>query len=397
MFMAPRPTPDSSTVKAAPAGPEREAAFQRMLELVAARRGEIDKLTYVPRDVVAAMKEAGIFRAATPAMFGGDALPPHVFLEMVERVSRVDGSTGWVAAFGSANTYTAALPLSAQAKMYAEGPDQVFAGGLYPLQPAQKAEGGWTVSGRWRFASGCMGADWIGVGITTPGNDASGLPIVRMAVAPAHEVEIVPNWDVIGMQGTGSHDTRVENKFYAEEWVCVRGAPGVVDEPLYRYPAMPYQAQVHAAVNLGLARAALDLAVEMSGAAKLMPGHARLADRAYFRTTLAKGEAALRAARLFYYDAAAKAWDVIAAGDELSLELRTLLRLSATHAAQTGNDIVQDCYRVCGMATIEKTNRMQQIARDAMVVIQHQSLNDATLENCGTILTGLAPPPNFPG
>ena len=133
---------------------------------VAARRDEFDRLSHVPRDVIGSMKRAGIFRAATPRRFGGDARPPHEFLRMVEAIAVADGSAAWVAAFGSANTYLAALPLETQRAIYADGPDQVFAGGLYPLQPALPVEGGLRVSGRWRFASGCMAADWIGVGIS---------------------------------------------------------------------------------------------------------------------------------------------------------------------------------------------------------------------------------------
>ncbi|MFX6023704.1 flavin-dependent monooxygenase, partial [Acinetobacter baumannii] len=71
------------------------------------------------------------------------------------------------------------------------------------------------------------------------------------------------------MQGTGSHDTRLKDKFVAHEWTCARGAAGLIDEPLYRYPALAYQAEVHAAVNIGLARAALDIVTDMAGGAKI--------------------------------------------------------------------------------------------------------------------------------
>ena len=75
------------------------------------RREEFDRLSHVPRDVVRSMKRAGIFRAATPKRFGGDARPPHEFLRMIEAIAVADGSAAWVAAFGSANTYLAALPI----------------------------------------------------------------------------------------------------------------------------------------------------------------------------------------------------------------------------------------------------------------------------------------------
>lgn len=373
------------------------AAFQRLLDIVTARREEFDRLTYVPRDVVELMKEARIFRASTPARFGGDALAPHLFLRMIERIAEIDGSAAWVAAFGSSGTYLAALPVETQARIYADGPDQVFAGGLYPLQPAKRAEGGWTVSGRWRFASGCKGADWIGVGIMTGAGGEGQPPVAQLAVCRAEEVEIIDNWNVVGMQGTGSHDTTVKDKFYPDDWICLRGAPGLIDEPLYHYPALPYQAQVHAAVNLGLARASLDLAIEMSGAAKIMPGAARLVDRAYFKTGLAQAEARLRGARLFYYDMAEKGWEFLVKGTPVPLETKNLMRLSATHAAHSSAEVIQLAYRIVGMAAVEKSHRMQQIVRDSMVVTQHAALNEGTFEAAGAILAGAPAFAGYPG
>ncbi|MCM3373160.1 flavin-dependent monooxygenase, partial [Bacillus velezensis] len=146
--------------------------------------------------MIGKMKRAGIFRASTPKRFGGDALPPARFLQMLERIAIADGSTAWVAAFGSANTYLASLPVETQAQIYASGPDQVFSGGLYPLQKAERAPGGFLVSGQWRFASGCKGADWIGVGIggVPAGADDKNAGKPFTAVFPASEVEIVDNW-----------------------------------------------------------------------------------------------------------------------------------------------------------------------------------------------------------
>ena len=371
-------------------------AMSDLLEQIAARRDEIDTGKHVPRDLVGAMKRAGIYRASTPKMFGGDALPPADFLRMIEAIGTVDGSTAWVAAFGSANTYLAALPVETQRLIYRDGPDQVFAGGLYPLQPATRVDdGGWRVSGRWRFASGCMGADWIGVGISSMVKDREG-PITLMAVAPANEVEIIENWDVVGMQGTGSHDTTVTDKYYADAWTCERGASSTIDEPLFRYPALGYQAQVHAACNIGLARAALDLVTAMAGGAKIMPGAVRLGDRGYYRTAIAQGEADWRSARSFFYEMADQVWEVVLAGDEPTIEQKNLLRLSATHAAQSCARVVQGAYRAAGMSAIHKTHRLQQMVRDTMVVTQHASLSEATLEDAGGILANMGGKPGYP-
>ncbi|WP_413459603.1 acyl-CoA dehydrogenase family protein [Herbaspirillum huttiense] len=357
---------------------------------VIARRDEFDQLGHVPRDIVATMKKAGIFRSGTPRKFGGEALAPAPFLAMVERISKADGSAGWVAAFGSANTYLAALPIETQRKIYASGPDQVYAGGLYPLQEAKAVPGGWEITGRWHFASGCKGADWIGVGIkdTSSLEDGAQKPAL-MAVMPASEIEIVDNWNVVGMQGTGSHDTRLKDKFVAHEWTCARGAAGLIDEPLYRYPALAYQAEVHAAVNIGLARAALDIVTDMAGGAKIMPGALRLADRAYYKIKLGVSEAKWRSARMFFYDACEQAWEQIVAGNPVTEEIDMMLKLSATYAARVSMEVVNDAYQAAGMAAIQRTHRLQRIVRDAMVVTQHAALSELNYESAGALFAKL--------
>jgi alkylation response protein AidB-like acyl-CoA dehydrogenase len=335
---------------------DKEAAFSDLLHLIKVRRNDFQKLSHVPRDVVNAMKRAGIFRASTPKRFGGDALPAADFLKMVERIAEADGSAGWVAAFGSANTYLAALPLETQAMIYADGPDQVYGGGLYPIQPAQRVHGGWKVSGRWRFASGCKCADWLSVGIGAAGpNGMAGKPLA--AVLPASRVEIIDNWDVVGMQGTGSHDLQLHNEFVADEWTFVRGGAVTVDEPIFRYPAVALQAQVHAAVNLGLAKAALEILIEMGGVGNATQGTSKLADRSYYRIDLGRAQAQYLSARAFYYEATESAWDVLARGDELTLQQTNRVRLAATNAAHTCADVINSAYKLAGMSAIFNNNR----------------------------------------
>ncbi|MEV0388700.1 hypothetical protein [Nonomuraea sp. NPDC050643] len=111
---------------------------------------------------------------------------------------------------------------------------------LFPIQQATPTERGFRVSGRWKFASGCMAADIVCVGI--PGDDAtSGKP--RGALVRPGRLEIVQDWDVVGMQGTGSFDLIAKDVEVDREWTFIRGGEPVIDEPLYRYPAITYAAQ----------------------------------------------------------------------------------------------------------------------------------------------------------
>jgi alkylation response protein AidB-like acyl-CoA dehydrogenase len=134
--------------------------LDQVIAEIATHREEFERLSHVPREVIALLKRAGVYRAGTPQRFGGDALAPGAFLQIIERIAVADGSTAWVASFGSANVYLAALPLETQAQIYADGPDQVFAGGLFPVQPGQPVEGGWRVNGTWKFASSVWASAW---------------------------------------------------------------------------------------------------------------------------------------------------------------------------------------------------------------------------------------------
>lgn len=363
-------------------------AFEAALTEVARRSGEFTRLRHVPRDVVAKFKLAGFYRASTPRRFGGDALPPADFLRMVERMSEVDGSAGWVASFGGSGVYLAALPPETQARLYADGPDLVFAGALFPVQPAQEVPGGFRVRGRWRLASGSLAADYLGVGI---GDGSSGRP--RTAVLPASQVEVVDTWDSAGMRGTGSHDLRVDGVDVPAEWTFVRGGGATIDEPLYRYPALAYAAQVLAVVNLGIARASLNHVAGFGAGRAGLTGGPVLADRAYARIALAKAEAELRSVRAFFYEVTEEVYETALAGTP-GPEQVSLLRLAAAHAARAGLDVVRAAYALGGTAAIDADHPLQRHLRDAAVVPQHAFLTEGVYDGAGAVFFGVDP---FPG
>jgi alkylation response protein AidB-like acyl-CoA dehydrogenase len=364
--------------------------LDEVLLTVERRREEFSAQKSVPMDVIEAFKKAGVYRAATPRRFGGDALPPSEFLRIVERISQVDASAGWVASFGSA-VYLAALPLETQAALYSGGPDVVFAGGLFPVQKVERVDGGWNVSGEWKFSSGCRGADLIGVGLAG-GEGTQGKPLT--ALLRPEQVEIVENWDVVGLQGTGSNDLRVHGQFVPDEWTFIRGGEPTVDEPLYRYPSIAYAAQVLAAVNLGTGRAALDYAIRTGSGRAGITGAPKLADRAYYRIELAKAEAALRSARAFFYEISDEVYATVESGDSPTDKQKALLRLASTHVTKVGAAAVQAAYTLSGTAAIYDANPMQRYLRDASVVTQHAFLGDGIYDGAGAVLMDI--PPSIP-
>ncbi|MBO9380587.1 flavin-dependent monooxygenase [Sphingomonas histidinilytica] len=374
---------------------DRTAALETLLSAARARRDEFNANQQISADVVEMMKAAGVYRAMVAKRFGGDEKSPAEFLRLIETISQADGSTGWVASFGFSAVYLSALPIETLEAMYANGPDVVFAGGIFPPQKAVPVEGGLEVSGRWSWGSGCTGAEVIGVGIKVEGGGPTGgLPLI--AVTPAKNVQIVPNWDVIGMRGTGSHDMVLDKVVVPEAWTFVRGGKSSLDTPLYRYPSMPLAAQVLAVVGLGIARSALDQMTALAGGRTSITGQPTLADRPYVQTDIAKAEAALRSARAFFYEITEEAYATLVAGDELSVETRALLRLASTNAARVGADITLDIYRMAGTTGVFANHWIAQLMQDSQVIPQHAFLADTTWQNAGKVLLGLESPPGYP-
>ncbi|WP_187588960.1 acyl-CoA dehydrogenase family protein [Gordonia sp. OPL2] len=384
----------TARVSAEPAGPAREAAFDHALDVLRDRREEFNAQRFVPRDYIALLKRAGMYRASTPVAFGGEPMAPSDFMAMVERISAVDPATGWVSSFGSSLVYFAALPAETQKKIYAEGPDVAYAGGLFPMQEAQKVDGGYLCSGVWQFASGCRGADILGIGLAG-GPETNGKPLTAL-VDPA-DVEIVDNWDVAGMKATGSHAIRADRLFVPEEMTFVRGGAPQIDEPLTRYPSLAYAAQVLAVVTLGAARGALDYALEVGAARTSITGGASKGNRPAYKSGLARGEAELRSARAFFYDSTDRVWAKAVAGQHISTDDQALLRLSATHAAHVGREVVLAAFDLAGTGAIYETHPLQRYLQDALVPAQHAMLQTNTYEAAGALMLGLeAGIPSFP-
>ncbi|HKR87104.1 MAG TPA: acyl-CoA dehydrogenase family protein [Phenylobacterium sp.] len=373
---------------------DAEPTFETVLAEVRARSGEFEQKKCVPRDMVDKFRQIGIYRALVSPQFGGDGKSPADFCRMVEEISTADGSAGWVASFGAAATYLASLPTQILREVYADGPDVVFAGGLFPPQEAKRTAEGLRVSGRWQFGSGSPGADLIGVGVFVKDDETGGLP--RMAVMPASKVTIRENWDVIGMRGTGSHDLIVEDVLVPESWTFIRGGPASLDEPINRYPAMALAAQVLAVVGLGVARAAIDELTGRLGDKVSIAGGAKLTDRPQVQIDVAKAEMRLRAARSWFYEATEEVWAEAHADRPVGLRTTTVLRLAAINAAHEAAQVVESMFRLAGTSGIYSAHPLSRQLCDALVVGQHAFLSMGHCQTAGRILMGGEGQPGFP-
>lgn len=367
--------------------------LQGLLADIRARAAEFEQQRHISPDIIEGFKQLGVYRALVPKRLGGLEWHARQFCELIETIAQADGSAGWVASFGMAPVYLAALPTATFETIYRDNVDTVFAGGIFPPQPATYVDGGIEVSGRWSFSSGCMGATVVGVGISPRKGETTGLP--RMAVMPREKATIVEAWDVSGLAGTGSHDLVVDKVVVPEEWTFVRGGASNLSEPMFRYPALAFAAQVLAVVNLGIARAATEELRRLAGGHRAVTGAPSLGDRPATQASLAQHEAQLQSARTWFYAAIDDAWACLTRGDPLSPAQTSALRLSAAHAARTGAEVTRGMQMLSGMAGIYNSSPIARCVRDANAVTQHAFLGDIVYQNAGAMLFGRDPLPGY--
>nr|WP_202740179.1 MULTISPECIES: acyl-CoA dehydrogenase family protein [Acinetobacter] len=356
--------------------------------------GEFDNQAYVSQDIIEKLKQIGVYRALVPKRFGGNEWSPKQFCELIEQLSKADGSVGWVASFGMSPAYLGSLPEATLEQLYKDSPDIVFAGGIFPPQPAEITDAGVVVSGRWKFSSGCMGADIVGVGISPQkDNEAQGLP--RMAVMPANKAQIDMTWDTVGLKGTGSHDLVVKEVLVAKEWTFVRGEPSKLPEPFFKYPSLSLATQVLTVVGIGVAAAAIEEFQKLAPGKSSITGGAEIANRPVTQYEFAQAEAEFKAARVWFYDTMQIVWNEVLAGRTPSAEQISDMRLSCTHVARVCARVTRKIQMLAGMTAIYTHNPFSRFVNDTNVVTQHAFMGDATLQNAGLVSFGMKPAPGY--
>lgn len=356
--------------------------------------GEFDHQAYVSQDIIDKLKQLGVYRALVPKRFGGNEWSPKQFCELIEQLSKADGSVGWVASFGMSPAYLGSLPEATLKELYKDSPDIVFAGGIFPPQPAEITDDGVVVCGRWKFSSGCMGADIVGVGISPrKDNEAQGLP--RMAVMPAKKAKIEMTWDTVGLKGTGSHDLVVEDVLVAKDWTFVRGEPSKLPEPFFKYPSLSLATQVLTVVGIGVAAAALEEFQKLAPGKSSITGGAEIASRPVTQYEFAQAEGEFKAARVWFYDTMQIVWNEVIAGRTPTPEQISDMRLSCTHVARVCARVTRKMQMLAGMTAIYTHNPFSRFVNDTNVVTQHAFMGDATLQNAGLVSFGMKPTPGY--
>ena len=171
-------------------------------------------LRTMPAELVARVRQAGLFRIAVPRSLGGLECDPVTVIEVIEEISRADGSAGWTVAIGNSVAFFAWLEPLVVTEMLGGDRDIVSTGVFAPMGRAVRDGGDFVLTGRWPFNSGCMHADWFQTGFFVMDGDR---PAVRpdgnldwrFAFYRREQAEIIDTWHTLGLRGTGSHDVAV--------------------------------------------------------------------------------------------------------------------------------------------------------------------------------------------
>jgi indole-3-acetate monooxygenase len=379
--------------------PEDMMAAARALEpLIRGARDRMEVERRMPQNLVQAMMEAGIFRMAVPRVYGGGEMDPMTQVRVVEELARMEGSVGWLAMIGVAGGPMAAFLEPSVAQRLFGQVDSVFAGQIRPPQHAEVVEGGFRVSGRYRFASGCQYAASMTCGCTLYENGQpllrdDGQPKGRVMLVPASKVTIIDTWDTTGMRGTGSHDFVVDNVFVpAEESVSVLERPRVPG-PLYRFA--PIYLVCHAGVPLGVARGALDAMLELCGRKELMPSRVLLRDDTQVQETIAWAEASLGAARSYVYATLEDLWETLCKGDRPSVRQRAHYRLMMVQSHRAAKELIAVLYDIAATSAIFRGHPLERQMRDIMTACQHRVVHLRMYRPAGRMLLGLDPDEPF--
>src|SRR5215472_4282141 len=324
---------------------------------------------------------------------------PDQSMIVVEEIARADAAAAWNLMLGATyGLWAAFLPEDAAREIYG-APDAVVAGALRPSGRARPVNGGFIVDGRWSFASGIRHSAWWNAGCLVVRADDGAADAPRppapepwLVFFPAADGELIDNWDVGGLRGTGSHDYAVCGLFVPRARAIPFGAMPRAPGPLYRLPRQALLDNTMAALPLGIARTAIDTLVELAAGGKRPAGAgAPLAERTTVQADVARAEALYLSGRALLYDAVAQSWETAQAWRELSVREVAVLRLARTHAVQTAVQAVDLMYTDAGGAAIYTRNPLERCFRDIHAVTQHVSMNPANYEVSGRVLLGLAP------
>lgn len=363
-----------------------------------ARRAEDER--HLPAEIVAAVVDAGLVRTLVPRRWGGDELDLTTHIEIVIELGRAYGSAAWVSSFLIDHPFILAhFSEQAQHDVWADGgPDALIATSFVPVGRVEPADGGWTLSGNWAWASGAAHAGWIMLGGMVPGEPH---PQYRLFLVPASDVVVEDTWYSAGLRGSGSDNVRVDEAFVPEHRTVAMDtlrdarSPGALvnPAPIYNQPFMAYGGHAMVAPALGVARGVVDAWREHVRSKAHSYTREQVAAAIPMQLCLAEADARIDCAELLLRRCLA----LVDSGAKITLERRVRNRRDITYASRLLVRAVEDLMQMAGASALRDDSPIQRGWRDVRAISSHVFCNfNAAAENYGRQAFGFPLNPHDP-
>ena len=363
------------------------------------RAAETAKLRRVPADLVEKMRAAGVFRIMFSKRWGGPEMPLPQQVELFETLAYADPSVAWVVKIGSDSGYFCAFLEEKAARELYPSLDYSTAGQAPPNGRALRVPGGYRVTGRWGFASGCTHANVMVAGCLVLESEGAA-PREAMTprdmifiLAPASSFEVEDTWYSNGLVGSGSHHYRTKDLFVPERHAFTLAGPAKIEGPLYADAGSATVFIPMAGTPLGLMRRAIDVAIELAREKVITlpapPTLMRNLPRVKF--ALARAQMLYAAARSAVYESVNRYWEELLRDGHGSLQTRRDMGLARIHAHRTAREVAQLMFDTVGAPAVYETLPLGSLLRDAIVINEHLGFNDGVVERLGGMLLGDPP------
>lgn len=360
---------------------DRDSYLERVRALIPGireRAADCEALRRLPDETFKEFQEAGLLRAVQPARRGGFELSPLTFFEGVMEVAAACPSSGWVlGVLGIHNWQLGLFPDQAQEDVWGEDTSVQTSSSYAPTGKVERVDGGFRLSGRWSFSSGCDPCEWVFLGGFAPSDGPA--PDMRTFLLPRSDYEIVDNWHVAGLAGTGSKDIQVDGAFvpehrthsFTDAYNLANPGQAVNTGPLFKLPFGTVFAFAISMPAIGAARGALDCYRAYIREKISALGGTKVADDPFAQRRIAIAVAEIDAAEAEVRSTWESVQAMAEAGETIPLETRAKARWTAANVVQRSVRAVDLLFEGSGGHAIYLDNPMQRFFRDVHAMRAH--------------------------
>ena len=360
-----------------------------LMPLIAAASDEHDEIRELTKPVVKALIDGGFFTMLKTKSVGGMELKT-LDLRPSDRGAR---QCGWLHRVGGVSKQRLLDHERLSRSEHCPG-DFRQAGRDRRLGTARFAyeatpvEGGYRITGKWRFMSGSQNATWLGAHLRVAGTKETKTFLYPKSSATFHDI-----WHTLGLRGTASNEYSVDNLFIPHERAIYRDDPRDrrSDSPLYRFTSNQLYSIGFGGVALGIARGTMDAFLALPREKTRRGAGKPMVENNVVQSHVAQSEARWRSARYFLHAAADEALETIEECGEMDLDQRTRLRLASTWAIQSSREIVNTLFHDCGSMAVFEENPFERRLRDIDTVAQQGQGRILHYETVGQVMLGVSP------